>query len=86
MRRELGRLGRCAAALQCIAEEFREFAAYDSAALNSRERDEELDRFAGLLDHMAATLMVPTSPPSAQVLRLAPPEERREPDRAAHHH
>lgn len=81
MRRELGRLGRCAAALQCIAEEFREFSAHDS--LN---RDDELDHFAGVLDHMAATLMVPASPPSAQVLRLSPPEERQAPDRAARHH
>lgn len=80
MGRELGRLGRCAAALQCIAEEFREF-----AEIGSKARDDDLHRFAGLLDHMAATLMVPPASPSAQVLTLPPPSRRRLSNRAASH-
>jgi hypothetical protein len=71
MRRETDRLGRCAAALQCIAEEFREFAALDSGA-----RDVELHRFAEMLDHMAASLMVPASLAAARVISLPPPDSR----------
>jgi hypothetical protein len=65
MRRGLDQLGRCAAALQCIAEEFRELAASDLGA-----RDVELNRFAGQLDHIAASLMVPAPLAAARVISL----------------
>jgi hypothetical protein len=45
-------LGRYAAALQCVAEDFR------LEADQSVERPRELRRFAKLLDHIAASLIV----------------------------
>lgn len=71
MPRDTDRLDRCAAALQCIAEEFREF-----AALRFGARDVELHRFAGMLDHMAASLMVPAPLAAARVISLPSPGSR----------
>jgi hypothetical protein len=71
MARDADRLGRCAAALQCIAEEFREF-----AALRFGARDVELHRFAGMLDHMAASLVVPAPRAAARVISLPYPDGR----------
>jgi hypothetical protein len=78
MHRGTGRLVRCAAALQCIAEEFREFATPGAGA-----RDRELHRFAGLLDHMAASLMVPAPVASAQLVALPAPERTARADQTA---
>jgi hypothetical protein len=70
-------LGRYAAALQCVAEDFRIEAAHSAA------RPRELRRFAKLLDHMAASLIVRRPPEPALVrsdrLELAPPALARRP-------
>lgn len=67
-------LGRYAAALQWVAEDFRIEADHDAA------RPRELRRFAKLLDHIAASLIVPLPPEPALVrsktLRLPPPSPR----------
>jgi hypothetical protein len=55
-------LGRYAAALQCVAEDFR------TEAEQSVERPQELRRFARLLDHMAASLIV-RRPPELTLVR-----------------
>lgn len=60
---EFDRLNRYAAALQCIAQDLRDFAALDAG------RTAEFKRFAGLLDHMAASLMVPSTIASAHLGR-----------------
>jgi hypothetical protein len=58
-------LGRYAAALQCVAEDFRVEAA------QSVERPRELRRFAKLLDHMAASLIA-RQPPEPALVRAQP--------------
>lgn len=70
-------LGRYAAALQCVAEDFRVEAA------QSVERPRELRRFAKLLDHMAASLIARQPPERAPVcahsFEIVPPAAIRRP-------
>jgi len=61
MRAHIEALPGHAATLQCVAAAFREQADDPTA------RGVELRRFATLLDHMAAALLVPSTPPLAMV-------------------
>lgn len=55
-----------AAALQCVAEDFRRVAAARGAT------DQDLERFASVLDHIAASLIVGGGGASAAQLQMVP--------------